>query len=136
MRPALPVSAGTGVLTEALHDSLRFFAYPDSAPALRDLPEAGLRTVVVSNWDHSLRETRLAPLLDGALASAEVGAAKPDPAIFAAALELAGTRDAWHFCDTVDADVRDALDAGLRPVLISRHGGSAAPLGVPMIESL
>ena len=34
-----------------------------------------------------------APLVDGALASAEVGSAKPDRAIFAAALELAGAND-------------------------------------------
>ena len=54
----------------------------------------GIRLVVVSNWDVSLHErlaeTGLAPLLDGAVASAELGAAKPDPAIFARGLELAG----------------------------------------------
>ena len=85
MRPALPVAAATEVLTDALLDALRFFAYPDAAPALRALRAAGFRTVVVSNWDHSLherlQETRLAPLVDGALTSAEVGAAKPDRAI-------------------------------------------------------
>ena len=49
-----------------------------------------MRLVVVSNWDVSLHErlaeTGLAPLVDGAVASAEVGAAKPDRAIFAHAL--------------------------------------------------
>jgi putative hydrolase of the HAD superfamily len=131
---------GLDVPVEALLDSLRFFAYPDSAPALKALRAAGLRTVVVSNWDHSLHErlqqTGLAPLLDGALASAEVGAAKPDRAIFDAALELAGTDDAWHVGDTVEADVEGALNAGLRPVLIDRRGGAAARPGVPVIETL
>lgn len=141
MRPALGVEADTAVLTAALLDALRFFAYPDSAPALEALRAAGLRTVVVSNWDHSLHErlheTGLAALVDGALASAEVGAAKPDAAIFAAALELAGTSDAWHVGDTPEADVAGALAAGLRPVLIWRHSKPApAHEPIPVIRSL
>ena len=137
---AMSTVLGLDVPVGALLDSLRFFAYPDAAPALRELRAAGLRTVVVSNWDHSLHErlheTGLAPLLDGALASAEVGAAKPDRAIFAAALELAGTGDAWHVGDTVEADVAGARAAGLRPVLIARDGDAVAPPGVPLIETL
>jgi putative hydrolase of the HAD superfamily len=135
MGPVLGVDVPVGVLL----DALRFFAYPDVAPALRELREAGFKLVVVSNWDHSLherlQETGLAPLLDGALASAEVGAAKPERAIFERALELAGTDDAWHVGDTVEADVEGAIGAGLRPVFIARVGG-AAPDGVPVIDSL
>jgi putative hydrolase of the HAD superfamily len=131
---------GVEVPVDVLLDALRFFAYPDVARALRELREAGLKLVVVSNWDHSLherlQETGLAPLLDGAVASAEVGSAKPDGAIFAAALELAGTGDAWHVGDTVEADVEGALNAGLRPVLIARGATPAAPDGVPVIDSL
>ena len=67
---------------DALLASLRFYAYPDAAPALSALRAAGIRLVVVSNWDWSLHErlaeTGLAPLVDGAIASAEVGSAKPD----------------------------------------------------------
>jgi putative hydrolase of the HAD superfamily len=140
MRPALGLDAPLEVLTRALLDALRFFAYPDAAPALAALRAAGIRTVVVSNWDASLherlRETGLAELVDGALASAEVGSAKPDGAIFAAALELARTRDAWHVGDTPEADVEGALAAGLRPVLIARDGPPPPLPGVPVIESL
>ena len=136
MGPVLGVDVPVGALLDALH----FFAYPDAAPALRELRAAGLRIVVVSNWDHSLherlQETGLADLVDGALASAEVGSAKPDGAIFAAALELAGTGDAWHVGDTVEADVQGALNAGLRPVLIARGKDGRAPEGVPVIDSL
>jgi len=131
---------GLEVPVEALLDALHFFAYPDAAPALRQLRAAGFRTIVVSNWDHSLherlQETGLAELVDGALASAEVGSAKPDRAIFERALELAGTDDAWHVGDTVEADVEGALNAGLRPVLIARGGGAQGPDGVPVIETL
>jgi len=143
MQPALPGVPLPDVLA-ALMEALRFLAYPDAAPALTALRAAGIRTVVVSNWDASLHErlteTGLAVLVDGALASAEVGAAKPDRDIFAAALELAGAApyEAWHVGDTIDADVKGARDAGLSPVLIDREGatGRAAPRGVPVIGSL
>jgi putative hydrolase of the HAD superfamily len=130
------------VLTGALLAALAFSAYPDSAPALRALRAAGLRLVVVSNWDASLHErlaeTGLAPLVDGAIASAQLGAAKPDGAIFARALALAGVdrAAAWHVGDSVAADVEGALAAGIRPVLIARDGSGAPPDGVPVIRGL
>lgn len=142
MRPALGLDAPVGVLTAALLDALAFSAYPDSAPALRALRAAGLRLVVVSNWDASLHErlaeTGLAPLLDGAVASAELGAAKPDPAAFERGLALAGVdrAAAWHVGDSVGADVEGALAAGIRPVLLARDGSTAPPDGVPVIRGL
>ena len=142
MRPALGTDASVAVLTDALLEALAFSAYPDSAPALRALRAAGFRLVVVSNWDSSLhdrlQETGLAPHLDGAVASAELGAAKPEGAIFEHALGVAGVarEDAWHVGDRLDADVEGALAAGIRPVLIARDGAAAAPEGVPVIRSL
>ncbi|HWK27989.1 MAG TPA: HAD-IA family hydrolase [Solirubrobacter sp.] len=130
---AMDLPFPTPVVLGALLASLRFRAYADSAPALRALRAAGVRLVVVSNWDVSLHErlaeTGLAPLVDGALASAEVGSAKPDGAIFAAALELAGTSASatWHVGDTPEADVEGARAAGIHPVLIVREG--PAPVG-------
>jgi putative hydrolase of the HAD superfamily len=145
MRPALPAPAAAAdgaLLVEALLGALRFRAYPDVAPALRALRARGKRLVVLSNWDASLHErleeTGLAPLVDGAVASAVLGAAKPDPAAFAAALALAGSEPAHavHVGDTPDADVEGALGDGLRAVLVVRHDGAAAPPGVPVIRSL
>jgi putative hydrolase of the HAD superfamily len=138
MRPALGID---GDLTEALLASLRFRAYPDAVPALTTLRARGVRTVVVSNWDHSLHErlaeTGLAPLIDGAIASAELGHAKPDRAIFEAALELAGVapRAALHAGDSPREDVEGALAAGLRAVLVARDG-RPAEARVPVITSL
>jgi len=145
MRPALGSAAAdvpVARLVTALLEALAFTAYPDSAPALRALRSAGLRLVVVSNWDASLherlQETGLAPLLDGAVASAELGAAKPDGAIFARGLACAGApaHAAWHVGDNVEADVEGALAAGIRPVLISRDGRTSPPPGVPVIRRL
>ena len=62
----------------ALLAALRFQPFPDVLPGLARLRGAGLRLVVVSNWDVSLHdrlaETGIAELVDGAIASAEVGA--------------------------------------------------------------
>jgi putative hydrolase of the HAD superfamily len=145
MRPALPPAAAElplDVLCAALLDALVFVAYPDAAPALAALRADGVALVVVSNWDASLHdrlaETGLAPLLDGAVASAELGVAKPDPAIFVHALALAGAApgDSWHVGDTPEADVAGAAHAGLRPVLVARDGAVAAPPGVPVLADL
>jgi putative hydrolase of the HAD superfamily len=114
--------------------------------ALRALRAAGMRLVVVSNWDVSLHEalaaTGLAPLVDAAVSSAEAHAAKPDPAIFARALALAGTpgepvapADALHAGDSPEHDVAGARAAGIAPVLVARDGAQAPP-GVPAIADL
>jgi putative hydrolase of the HAD superfamily len=139
MRPLLRTDED---LTGALLAALRFRAYPDAAPALRELRSRGVALVVVSNWDHSLHErleeTGLAPLVDAAVASAEVGHAKPDRAIFEHALALAGADPggALHAGDSPDEDVGGALAAGLRAVLVARDGGPLPAAGVPVIRSL
>jgi putative hydrolase of the HAD superfamily len=144
MRPALPEPAASmpgEELTEALLDALRFHAYPEVPATLRELRRRGIRLVVVSNWDVSLHErlaeTGLAPLLDGAVASAEAGSAKPDGAIFGAGLKIADAApgEAWHAGDSPDADVEGALAAGLTPVLVARGGEPAVP-GVARIAAL
>jgi putative hydrolase of the HAD superfamily len=131
-----------GALTEVLLAAIRFEPFPDTVPALLELRAAGVRIVAASNWDVSLHEqlerTGLRALLDGAVSSAEAGAAKPDPAILVRALELAGAEpaQAWHVGDDIEADVGAARAAGVRPVLIDREGGAAALDGVLRIASL
>jgi putative hydrolase of the HAD superfamily len=146
MRPALPepvASAPPERLLAALMEGIAFAAYADAAPALRALRALGLRLVVVSNWDVSLHErlaeTGLTPLLDGAVASVEAGAAKPDGAPFARGLELAGgvaPGAAWHVGDDLEADVEGARAAGLRPVLLDRDGAHAGPPEVTVLRGL
>jgi putative hydrolase of the HAD superfamily len=142
---ALPPAAAALPADEVLASlmaSLTFRPYPEVRGVLRALRAAGTRLVVVSNWDVSLHDmldrTGLAALVDGAVSSAELGAAKPDPAIFERALELAGdvpAGEALHAGDSVEADVAGALRAGLRAVLVARDGG-APPAGVPAVASL
>jgi putative hydrolase of the HAD superfamily len=134
---ALPVDE----VEEAMLAAIRFRPYPEVPGVLRALRERGARLVVVSNWDVSLHDvlerTHLRPLLDAVITSAEFGAAKPDPAIFAHALELAGARpaEAVHAGDDVDADVEGARAAGIEPVLVARDGEPAPP-GVRRVATL
>jgi putative hydrolase of the HAD superfamily len=101
----------------------------------------GARLAVVSNWDVSLHDvlerTGLRQLVDAVVISAELGAAKPDPAIFRAALErLGATADAaLHAGDSLEHDVAGARAAGIEAVLVARDG-APAPAGVRTVASL
>ena len=128
-RARLRASSGLDVGVDELVAAIRFSAYPDAIPALNGLRDRGLRLVAVSNWDCSLPRVLegcgLGAMLDATVTSAETGSRKPDPEIFAAALELAGCEpeEVLHVGDTAEEDVAGARAAGIRPLLIDRDGG-------------
>ncbi len=155
LRAELPRAAQVvpaDALQEALLASLRFRPYPEVPAVLAELRAAGKRLVVVSNWDVSLHDflaaTGLDRLVDGVVTSAEVRAAKPDPAIFRRALEVAGVAagEALHAGDSAEHDVAGAHAAGVAAVLVERGGQApagtrgpaeaAVPVGVPVIATL
>ena len=113
-------------LVPTLLDSIRFHAYPEVRGALARLRGEGFALVVASNWDVSLHDvlerTGLSALLDGVVTSAEVGVAKPNGRLFAAALSLAGVQasEALHVGDSFEEDVEGALAAGLGAVWLAR----------------
>jgi putative hydrolase of the HAD superfamily len=122
-------SVPTGpAMVEAMLASLRFNLFADVPEALAELRRLGVRLVVVSNWDVSLSEVleRLGVTrwLDGVVTSAEVGARKPDRAVFERGLAVAGVGagQAVHVGDSPEEDVRGALRAGIEAILISRDG--------------
>ena len=125
----LSEALGRAVEVETLMEAVRFRAFPDARPALDALGALGVERICVSNWDCALPDvlerTGLAPLVDGVVTSASAGARKPDPAIFAPALALAGCapEDALHVGDTAEEDVEAARAAGIRALLIDREGG-------------
>jgi putative hydrolase of the HAD superfamily len=135
------VDADPAALTEVLLASLRFAAHADAEPALRAARGRGERVVVVSNWDASLpaalAATGLAPLVDAVLTSAEVGAAKPDPAIFERALAVVGVAPtaALHVGDSLAEDVEGARRAQIAAVWCNRRA-EPVPDGVRAIASL
>jgi putative hydrolase of the HAD superfamily len=134
---SLPLAA----VEDALLAAIRFRAYPEVPAVLARLRAAGARLAVVSNWDISLHDvlerTRLRALVDVVVISAELGAAKPDPAIFRTALDRLGATatEAIHVGDSVEHDVAGARAAGLEAVLVARNGAQA-PAGVRVVASL
>lgn len=149
VRDQLGLDAPLDAVEADLLASLRFTAYPEVPGALRRWRAEGRRLVVVSNWDVSLHEvleaTGLRALIDGAVSSAEIGAAKPDPAPVRRALELAGAApgEAWLVGDSPAEDVPAARAAGVEPVLVLREDGGAPglpdvplPGGVRTVASL
>jgi FMN phosphatase YigB (HAD superfamily) len=66
--------------------------FADTLPVLRELRARGVRVVVLSNIGLDIRplldRAGVSGLVDGVLLSFEVGLVKPDPAIYARALEL------------------------------------------------
>lgn len=138
---AAVLSAGLGreVGVAAMMGAIRFRAYPDAAPALAALRRRGLRIVCVSNWDYELgavlERIGLAPALDGVVTSAAVGSRKPDPAIFAAALAIAGCEaaEAIHVGDG-EEDVEGARAAGIDVLRIDRDGGADVSSLAEMVE--
>jgi putative hydrolase of the HAD superfamily len=124
----------------AMLGALEFTPFPDAPGALAALRERGHDTIVVSNWDCSLPDwlgpTGLLELVTGVVTSADAGVAKPDPAIFRRALELAGVggSGAVHVGDSLDNDVEGARAVGIRPILVQRDG--EPPAGVEAVRLL
>jgi putative hydrolase of the HAD superfamily len=142
VQEALATPLPLAEVEEALLAALRFRAYPEVPDVLAALRSGGARLAVVSNWDVSLHDvlerTRLRPLVDVVVTSAEVGVAKPDPGIFAIALERLGApRDgAVHVGDSLEVDVAGARAAGVDAVLVVRDGQTPVPEGVRAVASL
>ena len=137
LQTALPLDD----VLDALLGAIRFRAYPEVPGVLARLRAGGARLAVVSNWDVSLHDvlerTALRPLVDAVVISAELGVAKPEPAIFRAALDRlgAGPDGALHVGDSLEDDVAGARAAGLEAVIVARNG-APAPEGVRAVRSL
>lgn len=116
--------------------------FPDAAPTLRTLRDRGLITGLISNMDMGgeqlVTNIGLTGLFHVAVTSGDVGATKPDPAIFRAALSRAGVHanEAVHVGDQLSSDVRGALAVGIRPVLLDRDRNHPHYRECPRIESL
>ena len=123
--------------------------FPDAEKAVRQL--AGrYRIGILANQPEAARRALerdgIAPYVDFWVLSGEIGLAKPDPAIFAYAVELAGCpKDTVAYVgNRLDNDIRPACHAGLRPVWLLRGEAPTEPTpaqlsevpGVAVIRSL
>lgn len=115
-------------LRQALYDVMleMWWAYDDAAPLLDELQARGVRTAVLSNVGVDIRPVmdRHGLRADAVILSCEVGAVKPEPQIFAAALEALDARaeetlmvgDAWK-------DDAGAAALGIRTLILPRTRG-------------
>ncbi len=114
--------------------------YPEAIRTLKALRAEGYRTGVVSNFSHRLpqvlAELGLAPHLDTVTYSFDVGAEKPHPRIFKAALARAGAlpERVLMVGDSYEADYLGARHAGLHALLLCRGGTTPSPC--PSIRTL
>ncbi len=114
--------------------------YPDVRPALAALRAAGCRLGLVTNGASVLQRDKLRALgldgeLDPVVVSSEIGARKPDRAVFDHAVLAAGLEPAstWFAGDNLWVDVLGAGRAGLHTVWVNRSGGRR-PDGAPAPE--
>lgn len=101
--------------------------FDDVIPTLTELKRQGFRLGVISNFDSRLddvlRVCELDRFFDSVHISARVGAAKPDPLIFDAALAFhhIEAAQAWHIGDSPREDFEGAQTSGLEAILINRN---------------
>ena len=104
-----------------------WFVYPDVRPALERWQQLGIELGVLSNFDSRLylvlQALDLTQFFTSVTISTEVGAAKPDPKIFAIGLKKhdCPAQTAWHIGDSLKEDSQGAQAAGLRAILIKRR---------------
>jgi HAD superfamily hydrolase (TIGR01509 family) len=132
-------SSLAGVLVErfdAVHkqDNLWRKMLPSTPAVLTELRKSGFTLGVISNSDGRigaiLQKCGIAQLFDTVIDSHEVGVEKPDPRIFALALDRLCTRpdQAVYVGDIYGIDVVGAERAGLSALLLDPLGGY---VGVP-----
>jgi putative hydrolase of the HAD superfamily len=101
--------------------------YPDVVPALTRWQEAGVLLGVLSNFDSRLytvlKVLNLQQYFSTVTISTEVSAAKPQAAIFAAALNKYQClpQSAWHIGDSLEDDYLGAGNVGMTAIWLNRH---------------
>jgi putative hydrolase of the HAD superfamily len=115
-------------LRSAFAEPSAWTVFPDVAPALDRLTDAGIGLGVVSNWDSRLptllERLDLARRFQALAVSSLEGVEKPDPALFHRALARLRARPEGtaHVGDVPELDGAGARAAGLRPLMLARSG--------------
>jgi len=114
-------------LFESFSDPAAYKLFADARPALEALAGRGIKLGVVSNFEPWLEQVLALEGVDHLFAavaiSGKLGVAKPEPAIFMAALRQAGVaaEACVHVGDQQVNDVEAARAVGITPVLIDRY---------------
>jgi putative hydrolase of the HAD superfamily len=117
---------------DAVVDALRsldqgeMVAYPEAAPTLGALRDAGMTVGVCSNWGWELNayleQVGLLDLVDSSVTSARAGARKPHPNIYRTSVESLGvaTNEVVFVGDSWEPDVRGPRREGMAAVHVWR----------------
>jgi putative hydrolase of the HAD superfamily len=125
-----------------LFEGMTFTLFDDVLPTLKTLKERNFILGMITNLSMDMnpicRELGLETYLDFVVSSGQVGADKPEPAIFLAALERAGVNasQSIHVGDQYKLDVVGARGVGINPILIDRYNLYPEVSDCPRIRSL
>ncbi len=114
--------------------------YPDVVPTLTEL-RTSYRLGVLANQPSdvraAMRRDGLEPFFEAWAISDDLGVSKPDPRLFALALDLAGAEPgrAVMVGDRLDYDVRPAKSAGMRAVWMLRGEAPDEPTAAQLAEA-
>lgn len=131
-----------GSLSKVRQLDKKLVLFDDVMPVLTDLKGKGLILGLISNAERDilllLNKLGLAPLLQVVMTSQDVGFNKPQPEIFQEALKRAGVQpsEAVYVGDQYQVDVIGANQAGMKGILLDRHGYFEEITGCPRIRSL
>lgn len=107
--------------------SAPWFVYPDVVEALLSWQQQGIELGIISNFDSRiyavLKALELDHFFSSVTISTAVGSAKPDPQIFAIALDKhhCVASEAWHIGDSWKEDYQAAKSAGLTAIWLNRN---------------
>lgn len=117
--------------------------YPEVEHTLSTLRSNGFRLVVLSNWDHRLKQTlkelHLDHFFEKIFISTQIGYAKPNPGAFQYVIDDLNipAHAILHVGDTLEDDVLGAQQANIGAVCIDRRGRyKSIPDQIPIISSL
>ena len=119
-----------------------FALYDDVLPTLKTLKQRGLILGLLTGLSRDIRLTchklGLEPYLSFVVTTQEVGADKPEPPIFLAALERAKVKAQEAVCvgDQYQRDVVGARGVGITPILIDRYDLEPGVSDCPRIHNL
>lgn len=131
--PALTQSAMDVVYAARQEVSL----YPDAAAAL-DRLAARVPLLALTDGNADLGLTGVGHWFEGVVSAGDVGVTKPDPRMFAAAVQRLGLPAAHvlHAGDNLELDVEGALAAGLQAAWVRRDLPGRAPEGAHTVTDL
>ncbi|KAF5531481.1 hypothetical protein FNAPI_13241 [Fusarium napiforme] len=108
-------------------------AMPGSIETLEDLRHKGYRTAIITNGPTEsqiakAKDIGVFDLVERVITSEEAGYPKPDVRIFHYAMQELGvdTKNVYMIGDSVEADVKGALDAKITPILYSPSSNSSS----------